>query len=58
MGRGIFTFLMLWALLSIGITGFQTLSGSEKWSVIKTVFCSALLALVSAIILMVVVVIF
>ena len=56
--RFIFLFALLAVLIHFGITGWQKLSGSERWSLTKTAVYSIIVSLLAVVVMMFMVVLF
>ena len=56
--RIIFAFVILAALIHFGITAWQKMSGSERWSLTKTATYSIIVALLALAVMMFMVVLF
>jgi hypothetical protein len=56
--RFIFLFVILAALIHFGITGWQKLSGSERWSLTKRLGYSIIVSLLAVVVMMFMVVLF
>jgi hypothetical protein len=56
--RFIFLFAILAALIHFGIVGWQKLSGTERWSLTKTLGYSIIVALLAIVVMMFLVVLF
>jgi hypothetical protein len=56
--RIIFAFVILAALIHFGITAWQKMSGSERWSLTKTAFYSIIVSLLAIVVMMFMVVLF
>jgi uncharacterized membrane protein len=56
--RFIFLFAILAALIHFGIAGWQKLSGTERWSLTKTLGYSIIVALLAIVVMMFLVVLF
>jgi hypothetical protein len=56
--RGILAFLIITALLHFTIVAWQSLSGKQRWSVIKTMSYASFLSVVALVILSVMIFIF
>jgi len=49
--KGILFFVLVWLLVSVGITVFRSLSGREKFNVITLMSYSAVTALISTVLI-------
>ena len=56
--RIVFTFVILAALIHLGITFWQKLNKTERWSLTKTAFYSIMIALLTIVAMMFMVVLF
>ena len=56
--RFIFLFALLAALIHFGIMGWQKMSGSERWSLTKSLTYSIIVALLAIVVMMFMVVLF
>ena len=56
--RFIFLFAVLAALIHFGIIGWQKLSGTERWSLTKTLGYSIIVSLLAIVVMMFMVVLF
>jgi uncharacterized membrane protein len=56
--RFIFLFALLAALIHFGIIGWQKLSGTERWSLTKTLGYSIIVSLLAIVVMMFLVVLF
>ena len=56
--RFIFLFAILAALIHFGITGWQKMSGSERWTLTKTAIYSIIVSLLAVVVMMFMVVLF
>ncbi len=56
--RFIFLFVILAVLIHFGITAWQSLSGSERWSLTKRLGYSIIVALLAIVVMMFIVVLF
>ena len=56
--RFIFLFALLAALIHFGITGWQKMSGSERWTLTKSLTYSIIVSLLAIVVMMSLVVLF
>jgi hypothetical protein len=56
--RFIFLFALLAALIHFGITGWQKMSGSERWTLTKSLTYSIIVSLLAIVVMMFLVVLF
>ena len=56
--RFVFVFVILAVLIHFGITAWQKMSGSERWSLTKTAFYSIIVSLLAIVAMMFIVVLF
>ncbi len=56
--RGILAFLIMWVLVVGSISAWRSLSGKEKWSLVKSVTYGGVTALVALVILVGIVILF
>jgi hypothetical protein len=56
--RIVFAFVILAALIHFGIMGWQKMSGSERWSLTKSLTYSIIVALLAIVVMMFMVVLF
>ena len=58
MMRGIIAFLIVWALVVVGISAWRSLTGKEKWNTIKCISYGAVTAFIAVCFVVVLVVLF
>jgi hypothetical protein len=56
--RVILAFSILAALIHFGITGWQSMTGKERWSLTKSISYSIIVALLAIVVMMFIVVLF
>jgi hypothetical protein len=56
--RVILAFAILAALIHFGITGWQSMTGKERWSLTKSISYSIIVALLAIVVMMFIVVLF
>lgn len=56
--RFVFLFAILAAVIHFGIMGWQSMSGSERWSLTKSLIYSIIVALLALVVIMFMVVLF
>lgn len=58
MARMILGFVILWACVVVGITAFRSLTGKEKWELVKLLTFTGACAIIAFVLLMALVILF
>ncbi len=58
MARMILSFVMVWACVAVGITAFRSLTGKEKWELVKLLTFTGTCAIIAFVLLMALVIVF
>ena len=58
MARMMFVFVFVWAAVAFGISAFRSLSGQEKWQLVKVLTYSGVCAIIAFVLLVALVILF